>query len=1063
MKSRAMKGWLASALLCLSLPSLAEDIDLFVGVPPDAADDLPNVLFVIDNTANWGNGNDPQPFNSLKLALSTTFSNLDVDSYRVGIMFFSESEEEGEKGGYVRAAIRTMNEDNKKIYSKIISELDPNGDKGNGAIGSLVMAEAWRYYSAGFENAPGPFAGNMKAKADFNGNVGQHISASSPAGSGSLAAWQLSGNALSSYDATSYNSPLAENSCARNFIIYISNGTSNDNNSVITQSEALLKQANLGVLPPTIRLSDAKLQGNPIDEWARFMSDSVLGITTYTININPDTNVTGRAWTAVLRSMAEQSSGKPFVVNGDESDVQGLADAIAAAVNTALSEIQSVNSVYASVSLPVSVNTQGTYLNQVFVGMFRPAQGALPRWDGNLKQYRLGYPDGSEQLATLDADGVSAINSGTGFVAECARSYWTPTVADNYWTSILKPSCLALPEGVTAASNTPDGNMVEKGGQGYMTRAANPANRTVYVQAPTMTADSSNLLALSTTSVSADAVGADDATEHGLLINWLKGYNNRPSTNDDPDPDGFITDPSAMRPSVHADVVHSRPVAINFGTDSAPEVSVFYGANDGLLRAVNGNRGDNPVDANAGKEQWAFLPQEFYPHIKRLRDNTQQIYYPGLPIEEARNRKNYGFDGPIVAYQADSNPATPEIDTAWIYASMRRGGRSIYAFDVSTPSAPQLKWRAGCLGDSCVDGLGDEGMTDLGQTWAAPSIVTAEGYDGGDTPLLLVSGGYDACEDSFPYSCDEADGFKGNALYVLDAFTGDQVKAFTTVRGIAADITPVKSSNGMLMYAYTADMGGNIYRLSGPAGAEISDTPPAQWVLTQIASLGCDTATSTCDNKNRKFLYAPDVVFENSTYYLLLGSGDREKPLGDASDVSNYFFMVQDRPTDTSWLTSEATRCGGANMLCVDSLTTIDSEADPTTTALQGKKGWRLYMRSGEQVVTSAITVFGVTTFSTNQPEALAPGQCTNNLGIARVYNVEYENASGVGEESRSKEIEGGGLPPSPVAGMVVLDDGTTVPFIIGSDADSPLAGREPKTTGTTSIPKTRIYWNLEE
>ena len=43
----------------------------------------------------------------------------------------------------------------------------------------------------------------------------------------------------------------------------------------------------------------------------------------------------------------------------------------------------------ASVSLPVSVNTQGTYLNQVFVGMFRPDGDAAPRWYGNLKQYKL--------------------------------------------------------------------------------------------------------------------------------------------------------------------------------------------------------------------------------------------------------------------------------------------------------------------------------------------------------------------------------------------------------------------------------------------------------------------------------------------------------------------------------------------------------------------------------------------------------------------------------------------------------------------------------------------------
>ena len=40
------------------------------------------------------------------------------------------------------------------------------------------------------------------------------------------------------------------------------------------------------------------------------------------------------------------------------------------------SEIQAVNSVFASVSLPVSVNTEGTFLNQVYIGMFRPDEKA---------------------------------------------------------------------------------------------------------------------------------------------------------------------------------------------------------------------------------------------------------------------------------------------------------------------------------------------------------------------------------------------------------------------------------------------------------------------------------------------------------------------------------------------------------------------------------------------------------------------------------------------------------------------------------------------------------------
>lgn len=1044
MKTTSIKGLLISFLLCTHLPALAEDIDLFVGVPPDAAGDLPNVLFVVDNTANWGNGNTPQPFTNLKAALSGTFAGLPVDKFRVGIMFFNETGNPNSNvtGGYVRAAIREMNDNTRTKYANMITSLDPTADKGNGAIGSLVMAEAWYYFSG--KNA---YAGSEKEKADYTGNTRSNLSTAS------RAVYALSGNALNNFkDDPKYNSPLTEGSCARNFIIYISNGASTDNNSVIKESNRLLAREP-GSNTTTIPLSPAGLQDNPIDEWVRYMNNSTLGITTYTIDINPDSNGQGPAWTAVLRSMASVGGGRYFAVDSGN----GGAD-IADAINTALSEIQSVNSVYASVSLPVSVNTQGTYLNQVFIGMFRPAQNALPRWDGNLKQYRIGYPPGSTNLNTLDADGLSAINNSTGFITECARSYWTPTTADNYWSNITEQQCLS--SSATGASNTPDGNLVEKGGQGYLLRSLSPANRDVYYRDT-----NGDLAELGTTSLTASQVGAANNTERNLLVNWAIGYNNRP----DDARDNFITSTTAMRPSAHGDVVHSRPVAINFGTDGTPDVTVFYGANDGLLRAINGNR-------DGGQERWAFLPEEFYPHIKRLRDNSQEIFYPGLEIDGA-TRKNYGFDGPVVAYQAKATPSATQLSTAWIFASMRRGGHAIYAFDVIDPEAPSLKWRKGCLKDPITGEIGscDTGMEDMGQSWAAPTIAKAAGYDGGDSPLLLVGGGYDTCEDDFPHTCSTDS--RGNVLYVLDGNTGAVVKSFTTERGIVADVTPVTNSNNMLDYAYAADMGGNLYRLSGPSGAPIESTAPDNWVLTRIASLGCDTAEGTCENQNRKFLYAPDVVLSNNTYYLLIGSGDREKPLGDASSVNNYFFMVQDQPTGANWLDAETNNCD-AEMLCLNALLSVAADENPSQEALEGKKGWYLHLNSGEQVVTSAITVFGNVTFSTNEPTPAEPGECSNNLGTARVYNINYKSSSATNND-RSRELEGGGLPPSPVAGLVLLEgedgESTPVPFIIGGGGGGAIVGDaiggcssslctdELAPPDASSVPKTRIYWNLEE
>src|SRR5205085_2694445 len=87
--------------------------------------------------------------------------------------------------------------------------------------------------------------------------------------------------------------------------------------------------------------------------------------------------------------------------------------------------IDAANSVFASASLPISVNAQGTYKNQVFVGMFRPDALARPRWMGNLKQYQIVYDPTSDTLALGDALGNPALNAATGFFNPSAVSYWT--------------------------------------------------------------------------------------------------------------------------------------------------------------------------------------------------------------------------------------------------------------------------------------------------------------------------------------------------------------------------------------------------------------------------------------------------------------------------------------------------------------------------------------------------------------------------------------------------------------------------------------------------------------
>src|SRR5690606_27879420 len=137
----------------------------------------------------------------------------------------------------------------------------------------------------------------------------------------------------------------------------------------------------------------------------------------------------------------------------------------------------------------------------------------------------------------------------------------------------------------------------------------------------------------------------------------------------------------------------------------------------------------------------------------------------------------------------------------------------------------------------------------------------------------------------------------------------------------------------------------------------------------------------------------------------------------------------------------------------------------PAQSDLETKKGWYLGLHATEQVVTTAITIFGTVTFSTHQPAVPQASSCTTNLGTARVYNIWYANAASTnGTNNRFQELPPAGLPPSPVAGMVTLDDGQEVAFCIGCSADSPLETTQPQVPPASlpNHPKGRVYWYIQ-
>lgn len=1091
--------WQLGALAVLVLASTgarADDIDIYQGTASGAA---PNLLMILDNSAA---ADASSTFTCSNLSVNDPTKNLGFEqcglygavqsiasdaslngNVNLGLMYFPSGGTNG--GAFVLPGASPA--------PSSLLLMDGNGSDGKGVNKMLTRIAALSLSSDKSNNNQIPQA-MQEAWAFYQGKTG------------------LSG--------TTYPGLTNQQACARNFVLYITLATKNQKpqdsgklgGSALQSAEALTTPPTQLTLPNwkspiSNAVASGKYQSDYSDEWANFMytgtSPSLTtpypGITTYTIILSDGSNPD---YEQLMVSMANQGGGKYFVVQ--LGDVAGLAKAM----GQVFSEVQAVNSVFAAPVLPVSANAQGTYVNQIYMGMFRPDGSDNPRWMGNLKQYKFGVDTTdptAPQLFLADAswgpysagsDSNRALSAaGTGFITPTAVSFWTsqdltslPDKKGGFWLNAFKA------QGGKDGYDWADGQIVEKGGISQQIRlkyltdtypttstGSGTTARNVYTctgtGCTTNAALSTMPFKVSNTNLTSTALGITSTSVTAAnLINWVRGEDtyaigdSAAGLEASSPPDTSIT----VRGSVHGDVLHSRPAVINYGGTTG--VVVFYGANDGMFRAVNGNQPNNPTDTSKpqgncsvsstceisvkdatgattkvrpGGELWSFVPPEFYSGLQRLYQNSPALKLGG---SSAGTAKNYFFDGAPGVYQ---NSATGK---AYLFLSARRGGRLLYALDVSDPANPKFMWK---------HTNADAGFAELGQTWSQPKVAMIKGNA---NPVLIFGAGYDPSEDSEPPGVDTM----GRGIFILDAVTGAMLwqagpdgsgtsctgnpcKLAGMTYAIPADITLVdRDFDGYIDRLYAADTGGNIWRVDlQPTGSGDVST----WQATQFAALGGTGTTK------RKFFFPPDVVLTKTYDVVLDITGDREHPLltQKATSIVNRFYMIKDTKignSTTGWTTVHDDTSSSAD---ASPLTLFKATATaPYDGTLSGF--YVTLSGAGEKGVNAPTTVGGGVYFGTNQPIVPSTTTCQANLGSARSYAVNFLTGS-----STSRLLDGGGLAPSPVFGIVSVNVNgkeRQLPFLIGGGGGSGADGKSGLGAQKPIIPlkatRKRTYWYRE-
>ena len=795
--------------------------------------------------------------------------------------------------------------------------------------------------------------------------------------------------------------------------------------------------------------------GYNLDDWTKFLhqfgvpvvvpgasgeSDSVIRVpvTTYTVDVfNAQPS---EEHSSLMHSAAEQGGGyRQSATNQAE---------IEQALSRIFGDIIDINTSFAAVTLPLSATNRAQAENKIFVGMFRPASQRKPRWLGNLKQYQLAKFDGEIELADVNYD--RAINPQTGFAQSCATSFWTEDTTEAnkgdgitgpYFEGLgMEPSpvseCLSEFRGERSVlSDSPDGPFVEKGGAAQQIRGQysgqRSSERVLYTQS-----GSGGLSLVSESDVgSAELLAYLEGEDAGLKGGDLKVRDGNDGSIDNPALEVEEQDPyEGLRPTIHGDVVHSRPLTITYGPVDPSELSlgsdfrIFYGANDGLFRSLN---------PESGHEEWALIAEEHLNGLRRLYENTPTVDYfgldPSLSTEIGAEPKRYFFDGPTGSYT--EYDADNRLTRGWIYPTMRRGGRQIYALDISPsdtagvpPAAPTFMWKLGCPALDSDVGC-STGFSAMGQSWSTPVAGLVKGYTGGSTedpdPVLIFGGGWDACLDEDQAVLPLSGCTKGNRVYVVNARTGESLAAFATSAPVVAEVSALDIDNdGFVDFVYAADAAGNLYRLNFATLETLGDADtqalqPTEWFLTHIAQSSLPTV---------RFLNKPTIGAIQNRVFVTIGSGDRERPLKQnypyGDNVSNRFYAFIDEPYGEPIAAVDLDQPGSAG---TRGMLNAASGLANGELLIDLYRGWYLDLPDrGEQVVNPSAIGGGYVYFNSFQPEGGTKGFCSD-LGKAKAYRVPLFRP----QNDEGKEF-GEGVPIPPIIVTVKLNSGE--PSCVGPD-----------------------------
>lgn len=394
------------------------------------------------------------------------------------------------------------------------------------------------------------------------------------------------------------------------------------------------------------------------------------------------------------------------------------------------------------------------------------------------------------------------------------------------------------------------------------------------------------------------------------VLNYLRGDRSNERQNG-----GTLRD----RNTVLGDIVHSSPI---YSRDTQ---TLFVGANDGKLHAFN---------ALTGQERFAYVPSN---------TNWNDLATLSSPTYTHR----YFVDGELalsgrVRFSGDTS------DKIMLVGALGRGGRGLYALDVTTPSsfeATHVRWERRPT---------DTGFGNLGNVLGKPLITKVRTGSNTVVDAVIVGNGYNSTNHA-------------SSLLVINLQTGAVIREFAVGTGTAASPNGMSTprgwdvdGDGIVDYIYAGDLQGNLWKFQ-LFGSNANATP-SDWTSSLLF-----TAVDSGGNR-QPITSSPSVAMDPVTYnrWVFFGTGryiSEADPNSKA--VQSWYGIISEYITPSSAVLPN-TNIPRANLLKRNIITQttaggrlVRAFEQGTSADLDGKRGWYVDLvppapgtPEGERIVT---------------------------------------------------------------------------------------------------------------